>query len=164
MPIRVLANKQISCSSAIYFNSIMFLCPFNTEIDIGINSILRERSNLTNKSYLRSSLVFSSTFSISYHEHIDIDNNKLDNDNREPIDSFQLSYVDNSNKDKPISRMADNSPTNRIQYVSNEVPALMSSFPTQGHDNNSNGSNSDQQSIFNISVLYNINQIINQDL
>ena len=69
-PIRVLANKQISHSLAIHFNSTISLFSFNTEIDVGVDSILRERSNLTSKSNSRSSSVSSSTSSISYHEHM----------------------------------------------------------------------------------------------
>jgi len=123
--IRVLVNKQISHSSAISFNSTISLFPSNTEMDISINSILRGRSNLTNKSSLRSSLVSSSAFSIPYHEYIEVNNNKLDNNSREPIDSFQLFYTDNSNRGKSISRVANNSPVNRSQHVSNEALALM---------------------------------------
>jgi len=83
------------------------------KIDISVNSILRERSNLTNKLGSRSSLVFSSAFLIFYYECIEVDNNKPNNNSREPIDSFQLSYIDNSNRSKPVSRVADNSSINR---------------------------------------------------
>ena len=123
-------NKQISHSSAIHFNSTMSLFPSNTEMDVSVDSILRRRSDLTSKSNSRSSSVFSSASSIPYHEHIEVDNNKPDNNSREPIDSSQLSYVNNSNRGKPVSRMANNFPVDRSQHVSNEALALMSSSPT----------------------------------
>jgi len=100
------------------------------EIDVDVDSILRERSNLTKKSSSRSSLVSSSAFSIPYHECMKVDNNKPDDDSREPINSSQLSYADNLNRGKPISRMADNSPINRSQHVFNETLALMFLSPT----------------------------------
>ena len=61
---------------------------------------------------------------------MDVDNNKLDNNSRESIDSFQLSYMDNSNRGKSISRVAGNSPIDRSQYISNKALALMFSLPT----------------------------------
>jgi len=104
----------------------MSLFPSNTEMDVGDNSILRERFNLTHKSNSRSSSVFSSVSSIPYHECIEVDNNiPDDNESSELINSFQLFYLDNMSRDKPVSRMADNSPVDKSQHVSNEVPALM---------------------------------------
>ena len=141
--IRVLVNKQISHSSAIYFNSIIYLFPSNTEIYVGVNSILRERSDLTSKSNSRSFLVFSSTSSILYHKHMKVNNNKPNDDSREFIGSSYLSYTDNLNRGKPVSRVADNSSIDRSQHVSNEVSALMSSPPIQSQVNDNNGSNSE---------------------
>ena len=60
---------------------------------------------------------------------MEVDNNKPDDNSREPIDSSQLSYVNNSNRGKPISRMANNFPVDRSQHVSNEALAPMSSSP-----------------------------------
>ena len=136
-------NKQISYSSAIYFNSIIYLFPSNTEIDVGVDSILRERSDLTSKSNSRSFLVFSSTSSILYHKHMKVNNNKPNDDSREFIGSSYLFYTDNLNRGKPVSRVANNSPVDRSQHVSNEVSALMSSPPIQSQVNDNNGSNSE---------------------
>jgi len=88
----------------------MSLFPSNTEMDVGVDSILRERSNLIHKSNLKNSSVFSSISSIIYHEHIEVDNNKPDNnESRELINSFQLSYMNNTSRGKSVSRVADNS-------------------------------------------------------
>jgi len=95
---------------------------------------------------------------------MEVNNNKLDNNSREFIDSSQLSYVDNSSRGKSISKMTDNSPIDRSYHFSNVALALMFSSSIWGQVNNNNGLNSKQQSIFNINLLYNVNQTINQDL
>jgi len=49
---------------------------------------------------------------------MEVDNNKPDIDkSREPIDSSQLSCVDNISRDKSVSRMANNSPADGSQCV-----------------------------------------------
>jgi len=76
---------------------------------------------------------------------MEVDNNKPDDDkSREPINSSQLFYVDNISKGKLVSRVADNSPVNGSQYVSNETLVLITSPQTQGQVNNNNRSNSEQ--------------------
>ena len=95
---------------------------------------------------------------------MEIDNNKSNIDeSREPIDSSQLSYMDNTSRGKPVSRVADNSLVDGSQCVFNEAPALITSPQTQGQVDNNNGSNSEQQSTFNIHLPYNVNQAIDQD-
>ena len=43
-----------------------------------------------------------------------VDNNKPDdNKSRKPINSSQLSYIDNMSRSKPVSRVADNSPIDK---------------------------------------------------
>jgi len=81
-------NKQISYSLAIHFNSIISLFSSNMEIDISVDSILRGGSNLPSKSSPSSSLISSSASSISYYEYMKVDDNKPNNDSREPIHSF----------------------------------------------------------------------------
>jgi len=127
-------------------------------MDISIDSILRGRSNLPSKPNSKSSLVFSSTSSISHYEHIKIDNNKPEEDIRELVNSSQLSYKDDTSKDKSVSYPTDISPTDRTQCVSNETLALNNASQTQGKTNNNNRSNSSQQATFNIQLLYDVNQ------
>jgi len=127
-------------------------------MDISIDSILRGRSNLPSKPNSKSSLVFSSTSSISYYKHIKIDNNKPEEDIRELVNSSQLSYKDDTSKDKSVSYPTDISPTDRTQCVSNEALALNNTSQTQGKTNNNNRSNSSQQATFNIQLLYDVDQ------
>jgi len=116
------------------------------------NSIVRGRSNLSSKARLRSSSVFSSTSSISYYKYIEINNNKLEEDIREPIDSSQLSYKNAAKKGKSISGVTVTSPANGKQYESNEALALKNAPQLQGRMSDS------QQSTLNIQLPYNINQ------
>ena len=89
VPIREVVNKQFSLSSAITLNSIISQEPSYIDIDIN-NSIIRGRSTLFSKDGLRSSLISSSTSSISYHQHIEINNNLPDIESQELIDSSQM--------------------------------------------------------------------------
>ena len=73
------------------------------EMNVISNSIIRRRSNLSSKASLRSFLVFSSTSSVPYHECIEVDNDKLEEDIRELIDGFQLFYKNIMNKSKSVS-------------------------------------------------------------
>jgi len=67
--------------------------PSNMDIDINCD-IIRGRSALSSKASSRNSSVFSSTSSASYHKYIELNNNLLDIEFPEPINSSQLSYVD----------------------------------------------------------------------
>jgi len=69
-------------------------------------------------------LVFSSTSSVPYHEHIEVDNNKSEEDIREPIDSSQLSYKNATNKGKSVSEITNTFSTDRKQHESNKALAL----------------------------------------
>jgi len=83
--------------------------PFKYRVDVISNSIVRERSNLSSKASSKSPLVFSSTSSVSYHKHMEVDNDKPEENIREPIDSSQLSYKNATNKDKSVSGVTDTS-------------------------------------------------------
>ena len=111
-PIRDLVNIQLPTSILSYSTSQIFSS--NMEMDVSIDSILRGRSNLPSKLNSRSFSVFSNTSSILYHEQIEINNNKPEEDIRKPVNSFQLSYKDNMSKDKSVSRVADISSADRI--------------------------------------------------
>jgi len=124
VPIREVVNKQFSLSSAISYYSTMSQFPSNMKINIISNSIMRERSNLSSKASLKSSLVFSSTFSVPYYECMEMNNNKPKEDIREPIDNSQLFYKDAIDKGKFVSGMTNTSPIDRKQCVSNIALAL----------------------------------------
>jgi len=86
-------------------------------MDINSNIILRERSNLSSKAKPISSSIFLSTSSIPYHKHMELENNKPENDTREPINSSQLSYKDNTDKDEFVSKMANTSSIDEKLYI-----------------------------------------------
>ena len=98
--------------------------PSSLNIDIDIDTIIREKSNLSSKANLRSSSIFSSTSSAPYYECMELNNNILDVNIRDPINSSQLSYKNNIEKDEFVSKVANTIPSARKQCVSNEAPAL----------------------------------------
>ena len=137
--------------------------PSSMEMNVNSNIILRGKSNLSSKANSRSFLISSSTSSISYHEHMEMKNNRPKDNIREPIDSFQLSCKDNTDKNEPISRVADTSSTDGKQYVSNVASALNMVSQPEGRNSSNNSSNSSQWLTLNIQLLYDINQAIDQD-
>ena len=74
--VRELANKQFSHFSANTFHSTMAQFPSSIEMNVNSNIILRGKSNLSSKANSRSFLISSSTSSISYHEHMEMKNNR----------------------------------------------------------------------------------------
>jgi len=93
-PIREVANKHLLFTSGSTLHSTIVQNPSNMNMNMD-NNIIRGRSTLSSKASLRSSLISSSTSSIPYHQHIEINNDILDIDCQEPIDCSQLSYEEN---------------------------------------------------------------------
>ena len=162
-PVREVANKQFSNSSANTFHSTMAQFPSNMDMDVDCDEIIRGRPVLPGKANSRSSSISSSTSSIPYHECMEINNNIPDVDIREPINSSQLSYKDNTEKDESVSKVADTIPLARKQCVSNEAPALKTAPKPGGRGVSNNNSNSSPQETFNIQLLYDINRATDQD-
>jgi len=91
---------------------------------------------------------------------MEIDSNKLENINVESIKSFQLFFVDNSNSGVSVSKVADNSPTDKSKYISNEAPTSVLLPPFHGPNNNISKSNNSKQLSMNVNLPYDINQVI----
>ncbi len=70
---------------------------------------IRGRSTSPSKTSSRSPSISSTTSFIPYYKKIEINNNLLDKEFTEPVNSFQLLYNDNNRKDIPISEVTDNS-------------------------------------------------------
>ena len=122
--IRELANK-LSSTSAINLQPLqMAQFPSNMDMDIDTN-IIRGRSTSSSKTSLRELFTHSTTSSTPYHERMEIQNNFLNKDIQELVNSSQLSYVSNNKQaDKLVSKTTDNSPQERAQCVRNEALAL----------------------------------------
>ena len=98
--------------------------PSNMDMDIDTN-IIRGRSTSSSKTSLRELFTHSTTSSTPYHERMEIQNNFLNKDIQELVNSSQLSYVSNNKQaDKLVSKTTDNSPQERAQCVRNEALAL----------------------------------------
>ena len=109
VPNRDLGNKYFLTLAFISFSTqIANLSP---DVVIDINNVnnfdnVRERFSSFSKVSFRSISISSSTSSVLYYERIVTNNDLLDND-KEPIDSFQLSYKDSSQKRDYVSKVAD---------------------------------------------------------
>jgi len=93
------------------------------DIDVD-NNIIKGRSALSNKAGSRSSLIFSSTSSIPYHQCMEINNDILNINCQEPIDCSQLSYERNIEIDDLVRTVTDKSFTKEEQYICNETPTI----------------------------------------
>ena len=92
--IEELANKYFSTET---FNSIpiqMAKAPAYETIDINSNDDVKERTTSLENSSFRSYSVSSMASSVPYHKRMEINNNLLDKEAIEPINSSQLSYAE----------------------------------------------------------------------
>ena len=96
---------------------------------------------------------------------MEMQNNLLDENVQNPIDSPQLSYMLNVEKvGNLVSKTTDNSSQNRTQCVWNEVLALKNTPKPQGESVDINSTNTcSLQDIINIQLPYNVNQMTEQD-
>ena len=107
--IEELVNKYFSTNT---FNLIpiqMAKAPAYKTINVDSNNDIRERTTSPSNSSSRSYLVFSTASSTLYHKRIDINNNLLDEETTELIDSSHLSYAESNKQGKSVSRVTDNS-------------------------------------------------------
>jgi len=88
--------------------------PANKTMNIDNYNDIRGRTTSSSKTSSRSALITSNASSILYHERMEINNNLLDKEFRDPIDSSQPSYKDNNKEKNPVSKVV----TNFIQLVS----------------------------------------------
>ena len=119
-PIRELANTLFSTSFTTLQSNPMAQLPSNMDI-------IRGRSASSSQISSRESLTHSAASSTPYHERMEIQNNLLNEDEQEPVESFELSYASgNEQKGKTVRQATDNSPQEEAQCVHNETPALNS--------------------------------------
>ena len=158
VPIRKVVNIQFSHSSANTLWLSMTHLPSNVNIDD-----IRERSPLSSKTNSRNSLISLSTSSKPYHEYMELNNYLPNIDIWEPINSSQLFYKNNIVDKKPVSKVANSNNTENLQCGTYESPALKTIPKPWSRSTPINNSNNIPQDTFNIQLLYNINQAIDQD-
>ena len=89
--------------------------------------IIRGRLTSSSKLSLRELSTHSNASLVPYHEKIEAQNNILDEEIQEPIDSFQLFYTSlNEQRERSVSKAADNSLQEGAQseHFQNEVLVL----------------------------------------
>jgi len=157
-PIRELANTLFSTSFTTLQSNPMAQLPSNMDMDVNID-IIRGRSASSSQISFGESLTHSAALSTPYHKRMKIQNNLLNKDKQEPVESFELSYASgNEQKGKIVRQAIDNSPQEGTQCVHNETPALNSTPNPQGTgitDNNNDTCH--LQEVFDIQLPYDIN-------
>jgi len=157
-PIRELANTLFSTSFTTLQSNPMAQLPSNMDMDVNID-IIRGRSASSSQISFGESLTHSAALSTPYHKRMKIQNNLLNKDKQEPVESFELSYASgNEQKGKIVRQATDNSPQEGTQCVHNETPALNSTPNPQGTgitDNNNDTCH--LQEVFDIQLPYDIN-------
>ena len=123
-PVREVVNKHCSLSSAFSTNQTMTSYPFNVETGSINNSKLRECSVISSKYSLRESSILSNASSIPYYRRMEINNNFLEENYTNPVDSSHLSYAKTAKVDEPVSIATNKKADSNSQCVDNEVPAL----------------------------------------
>jgi len=95
--------------------------------------IIRGISASSSKFSSRESSTHSTASSIPYHERMEIQNNLLNKDDQEPVDSSQLSYaLSNGQVGNLVREATDTSPQKRAQYACNSASALNNTPKPQG--------------------------------
>jgi len=143
----------------------MAMTMLNKAIDVDNYNNIQGRPTFPNKSNSESSLISSIVSLIPYHQKMEINNDLLDEDIVELVDSSQLLYDDNNGVSNPIGEVVDNRIGKNKQHISNKASALknMSKFEDKG--TNSNMDNKDQtDNIINIQILYDSNKSVKLDL
>jgi len=137
----------------------------NKAIDIDNYDNIQGRPTFSNKSNSESSFMSSTVSLIPYHQKMEINNDLLDEDIVELVDSSQLLYDDNNGVSNPIGEVVDNRIGKNKQHVSNETLALKNMSKSGDKGTNSNVDNKDQtDNIINIQILYDPNKPIEPDL
>ena len=128
VPIRELADRLFS-TSAINLHPLQ-MAQFLSNMDMDINTnIIRESFTFSSKVSSRESSTYSTVSFTLYHQRMEIQNNFLDEDIQEPIDSSQLSYAsDNKQVGKLVRLATDSSPQKRSQNIQNKAPAPNNAF------------------------------------
>ena len=110
----------------------------------------------------------SSTLFTLYYLHIEINNNLPEKITIKPIDSFQLSYAGAVEVGSSVSLAADKELAITSQCIYNKMPAFKKVSKPYGKDKskqieetNPSSSKNISNNMFNMQLLYNINQAIN---
>ena len=124
VPVREVANKHCSLSSAFSTNQTMTSYPSNIEMNGIDNSKSRGCSAISSKCSSREFSILSNASSIPYHRRMKINNDFPKEDHTNPVDSSHLSYAGTAKVGELVSMATDKKATSNSQHVDNEVPVL----------------------------------------
>ena len=133
-------------------------------MDINCN-IIRKRSTFSSKMNSREPSVISNISTTLYYKRMDTNNNLLDKDIQDLINSSQLFYNNSVEKGNSVRKTAGNHLSRDLQHVQNKVLALKNTSKLQDKSISVNNPNIyPLQDSINIQLPYDINQATKQDL
>jgi len=118
-----ISKYTLSTSATSSKSSAMANLLSNIDMNIDIN-IIRGRFASSSKLNLREFSILSNASSSLYYERIEENNNLLDEDIWNPIDSSQLSYEENVEVDESVIMTTDKHSQGSSQCVLNKAPVL----------------------------------------
>jgi len=163
--IRELVNKQLSIISISSKLSNMAHLPSNADMEVKNN--IRGRSTSSNKTTSRSISVSSAALLCAYHLRMEYNNNLSDEMEVDPINSSQLSYSDNIEREgNPVSKATDPDSTRDSQHNLYVTLALNKAPKPQGKGASINNTNMNpsQEDVINIQLPYDLNRPTKADL
>ena len=135
VPNRVVVNKFFTIPSAIPFDTSISTLPSVKEMNVDNDTITRGRTTFPSKSISRSSSISSSTSSMAYHDWTEIENNIL-NDSQKDRDKYpHLSYADIQANGMSTGRKVDTSLIAGVTQPINEIQTswIQSKMPINRH-------------------------------
>ena len=162
---RELVNKQLSIISISSKLSNMAHLPSNADMEVKNN--IRERFISSNKMTSRSISVSSAALLCAYHLRMECNNDLSVEMEVDPINSSQLSYSDDVEREgNPVSKTTNLDSTRDSQHILHVTLALNKAPKPQGKGasiNNTNISPS-QEDVINIQLPYDLNRLTKADL
>jgi len=166
VPVRKVVNKFTLSTSAYSSNLTMTYIPSDTEMDVD-NNIIKEKTSLSNKANLKSLSISSKPSTIPHHKCMEINNDLLDDEVWDPINSSQLSYVGETEVGDLVRTSTDNDFISENQCGGNKVPTLKKAPKPHGKGKNRTIDESNlnsSENVMNIQLPYNINQVMELDI
>ena len=129
-------------------------------IDMNIDSnFIKRRSTSLSKTNSREALVLLNASFTPYYERMKINNNLLDGDIWDLINSSQISYDNNVEIGNSVRKMTDNYISRDLQHIWNKALALKNILKSQD-EGVFNTNMYPSQDTINIQLPYNVNQIM----
>ena len=146
----------------------MTILPSEIEMSSIDNGNSREYLAFTSKYSLRESLILSNASSVSYYKRMEINNELSDNESSfNLVNSSQLSYIETIKMGKSVSLVTNKETASNSQHVDNKISALKRAPKPHSKSKGKQIESAESaffkhasNNIYNIQILYNMNQAV----